>query len=201
MAAGVLALRFYINGLWDDGLWDDGLARPRGPGVTGRPVPATTHLGRSPRGLRLRLGHHGVDPLPVRTAVFRRRRRGHQRRRGHRRRRRWGHRGRRRWGLHHGGRSQRFLGHVDDRALEHGRGGLLGKGVLFGGHRGDPAALHSFRRSRHRNDGALGLQCRPLSQIGAEHDLKVGPQRRQFSAQRDHLIGRLSALFTGQLAA
>ena len=70
MAAGVLALRFCNNGvwddgLWDDGLWDDGLARPRDPGVTGRPMSTTTHLGRSPRGLRLRIRRYGVDGLPV----------------------------------------------------------------------------------------------------------------------------------------
>ena len=141
----------------------------------------------------------------MRTAVFRwlhhrgRRHRGRGRRhRGlhHRGR----HRGRGR-GLHHGWRTQRFLGHVDDRALEHGGGDLLGKSLLLSGHRRDPTALHSFRWSRHRDDDALGLQRRPLTQVGAEHDLEVGPQRCQFRAQRDHLIGRLGPLFAAQLAA
>jgi hypothetical protein len=72
-------------------------------------------------------------------------------------------------------------------------------GFLLRELRGPVRALH--RALPLRQHPPRPRQRRPLPQIGAEHDLKVGPQRRQFSAQRDHLIGRLSALFTGQLAA
>jgi hypothetical protein len=73
-------------------------------------------------------------------------------------------------------------------------------GIAFDAY-GHPRGAMGIDAARFRDDDALGLQRRPLTQIGAEHDLEVGPQRCQFRAQRDHLIGRLSALFTGQLAA
>ena len=57
---------------------------------------------------------------------------------------------------------------------------------------GHPAGTHRL---------AFGLNRRPMTQVGVEQVLQIGPQRGQLGAQRGHLVGGLGAYLGRELTA
>lgn len=97
-----------------------------------------------------------------------------------------------------GRRSQRLFGNIDDGALD---GDGLGDSDFGGDSFNHPAALHPSRRGGHRHRNCFGFQRGPDSEVGSEHDLEVGSQRRNLRAQGGQLVGGFSPHLYGQLSA